>query len=155
MRTLTMPTLPISFLVASLCAAASAQIATLTLPAGIGDDPRSVLLVGNSHLAISNQVDGWQHMVDVSNPLLPTLTTSYNAPFGDQWFEAEFTPDFGGRLFTAHRGGGINMIDVSVPSAPFAVSSVSTVYHFRGLRYLSSTAPASSRDAKSWGCGQP
>lgn len=126
-----------TLLLACLCATAHAQIATLTLPAGIGDDPRSVQLVGNNHLAISNQVDGWQHMVDVSNPLNPTLTTSYNPPYGDQWFEAEFTPDFGGRLFTAHRGGGINMIDVSVPATPFAVNSVPTVYHFRGLRYLS------------------
>lgn len=128
---------PSRVLLSCLCAAtASAQIATLTLPAGIGDDPRSVVLVGNNHLAISNQVDGWQHMVNIANPLLPTITTSYNAPFGDQWFEAEFTPEFGGRLFTAHRGGGINMIDVSAPSAPVAVSSVSTNYHFRGLRYL-------------------
>lgn len=123
-----------------LVAGVSAQIATLTLPAGTGDDPRSVVVVGNNHLAISNQVDGWQHMVNIINPLLPTLTTSYNPPFGDQWFEAEFTPDYGGRLFTAHRGGGINMIDVSVPSSPFAVASVSTIYHFRGLRYLSNAS---------------
>jgi len=124
-----------------LCAAASAQLATLTLPASTGDDPRSVVIVNNgSHLAISNQVDGWLHMVKITNPLTPTLVTSYNPPFGDQWFEAEYTPQFGGRLFTAHRGGGINMIDVSNPVAPNAIASVASIYHYRGMRYRQLTS---------------
>ncbi|MBK8975449.1 MAG: hypothetical protein IPM29_05955 [Planctomycetes bacterium] len=121
---------------AILAAAGHAQIATLTLPASIGDDPRSVVRVnGGTHLAISNQVDGWLHMVNVTNPLSPSLTTSYNPPFGDQWFEAEYTPQFGGRLFTGHRGGGINIIDVSNPLSPSAVASIPSIYHFRGMRY--------------------
>lgn len=119
-----------------LAATASAQIATLTLPSGTGDDPRSVVVINASnHLAISNQIDGWQHFVKVSNPLTPTLVSSYNPPFGDQWFEAEYTPQFGGRLFTAHRGGGLNMIDVSNPLAPVSVAQALTTYHFRGMRY--------------------
>jgi hypothetical protein len=121
---------------AVLCAVPAAQIGTLTLPAGIGDDPRSVVVLnGGTHVAVSNQVDGWLHVVDVTTPSTPTLATSYNPPFGDQWFEAEFTPQFGGRLFTGHRGGGLNMIDVSNPLAPAAVASLSTIYHYRGLRY--------------------
>jgi hypothetical protein len=118
-----------------LGAAATAQNAILTLPAGTGDDPRSVRVINRLHLAISNQVDGWQHFVNIVNPLTPTLTTSYNPPYGDQWFEAEFTPDYGGRLFTAHRGGGVNMIDTTNPATPVAVQSIPTAYHFRGLRY--------------------
>ncbi|MEZ5966344.1 MAG: hypothetical protein R3F56_21090 [Planctomycetota bacterium] len=122
-------------LLSFLCAVASAQT-ILTLPAGIGDDPRSVVVIGNgSHVAISNQVDGWLHVVNVTNQFNPTLATSYNPPFGDQWFEAEYTPQFGGRLFTGHRGGGLNMIDVSNPLAPVSVAQVPTIYHFRGLRY--------------------
>lgn len=126
----------ISFSILALCATAAAQIGTLTLPAGIGDDPRSVVILsGGSHVAISNQVDGWLHSVNVTTPTNPTLATSYNPPFGDQWFEAEFTSQFGGRLFTAHRGGGINMIDVSNPLAPNAIASTPSTYHFRGMRY--------------------
>lgn len=118
----------------ALCSAAAAQTA-LTLPAGIGDDPRSVVAINNgNHLAISNQIDGWLHVIDVTNPFVPTLATSYNPPLGDQWFEAEYTPQFGGRLFTGHRGGGINMIDVSNPLAPSA-TSIGSIYHFRGMRY--------------------
>lgn len=125
-----------SLLLAALLAGpAAAQIGTLVLPSGIGDDPRSVHVIGNGHVVICNQVDGWQHYVNVSVPSAPSVTTSFNPPFGDQWFEAEYTPMFGGRLFTGHRGGGINLIDVSNPALPSALSSVPTVYHFRGLRY--------------------
>jgi len=124
------------FLLATLGAHAAAQIGTLTLPAAIGDDPRSVVVInGGTHVAISNQVDGWLHVANVVTPTAPALATSYNPPFGDQWFESEFTPQFGGRVFTAHRGGGLNMIDVSNPLAPVAVASLPTIYHFRGLRY--------------------
>lgn len=120
---------------ASLANLALAQIGTLVLPAGIGDDPRSVNVIGNGHIVICNQVNGWQHYVNVSVPSAPSVTTSYDPPFGDQWFEAEYTPMFGGRLFTAHRGGGINLVDTSVPSTPTHLSSAPTTYHFRGLRY--------------------
>jgi hypothetical protein len=125
------------FLATTLFAAAtSAQIGTLTLPAGIGDDPRSVsIIAGGSHVAICNQVDGWLHTVSVTNPTNPTLTTSYDPPYGDQWHEAEYTPAFGGRLFTGHRFGGLNMIDVSNPAAPVAVASFNSIYHYRGLRF--------------------
>ncbi len=137
MKTNTRLTVPVlASTLAIFCATATAQIATLTLPAGTGDDPRSVVAInGGTHLAISNQIDGWQHVVNVTNPFSPTLATSYNPPFGDQWFEAEYTPQFGGRLFTAHRGGGINMIDVSNPLAPNAIASVGSIYHYRGMRY--------------------
>jgi hypothetical protein len=87
---------------------------------------------------ISNQVDGWQHFVNVAAPAAPALTRSFNPPYSDQWFEAEYTPDHGGRLFTAHRGGGLNVIDVSNPAAPATLTSVATLYHFRGMRYANS-----------------
>ena len=113
-----------------------AQIGTLNLPTGTGNDPRSVSFIGNNHVVVSNQVDGWQHYVNVSNPAAPTLTTSFNPPYGDQWFEAEYTPAHGGRLITGHRGGGLVMVDVSNPATPTVAASVGTIYHYRGLRYL-------------------
>lgn len=128
------PCARLGFALLAFATAASAQT-ILTLPAGIGDDPRSVVAFnGGQHLAISNQVDGWLHVVNVTNPFSPTLATSYNPPFGDQWFEAEYTPQFGGRLFTGHRSGGINMINLSNPLSPSAVS-IPSIYHFRGMRY--------------------
>jgi hypothetical protein len=118
---------------------ASAQIGKLVLPSSIGDDPRSVHYVGTGHVVISNQVDAHQHFVDVSTPTAPSLTTSLNPPYGDQWFEAEYSSGFGGRLFTAHRGGGLNVLDVSNPFAPSVLCSVppssGAGYHFRGMRY--------------------
>lgn len=121
--------------------AAEAQIGKLVLPAGTGDDPRSVHYIGTGHVVISNQVDAHQHFVNVSAPAAPSLTTSLNPPYGDQWFEAEYTSDFGGRLFTAHRGGGLNVMDVSNPFAPSVLCSVPSNagagYHFRGMRYRS------------------
>jgi hypothetical protein len=135
-----LPSLLISgFALGLLASASQAQIGVLTLPVGTGSDPRSVCVIaGGTHVVVSNQVDGWQHFVKVTAPAFPALVTSYNPPFGDQWFEAEYTPDNNGRLFTAHRGGGLNMIDVSTPAAPVTVASVSpptVTYHYRGMRY--------------------
>ncbi|MBK8975013.1 MAG: hypothetical protein IPM29_03735 [Planctomycetes bacterium] len=118
-----------------LATGASAQIGILTLPSGIGDDPRSVRVIGSNHVVVSNQVDGWQHFVNVSIPSAPSLTSSLDPPYGDQWFEAEYTPTWGGRLFTGHRFQGVNMIDVSNPSLPVVLDSQPAGYHFRGLRY--------------------
>lgn len=132
-RSIRLASLP--FLFAVVAGSASAQIGTIVLPSGTGNDPRSVHVIGNGHVVVCDQVDGWQHYVDVSVPSSPSLSASLNPPFGDQWFEAEYTPMYGGRLFTAHRGGGINLVDVSVPSSPVVLSSVLSNYHFRGLRY--------------------
>ena len=121
-------------------ASASAQIGKLVLPLATGDDPRSVLAIGNGHVVVSNQKDAWQHFVKVSTPTTPTLSTSFNPPYGYQWFEAEYTPMWGGRIFTAHRFGGLNIIDVSNPLAPGVTGGYApgapSVYHFRGLRYV-------------------
>jgi hypothetical protein len=32
--------------------------------------------------------------INVANPVTPTLTSSFNPPGGDQWYESEYTPDF-------------------------------------------------------------
>jgi hypothetical protein len=127
----------------SVLATVAAQFGSLTLPAGTGNDPRSVIRIGGNHLVISNQLDGWQHFVNVANPAMPALTTSFNPPGGDQWYEAEYTPEFGGRLFTGHRGGGLHVLDVSNPAAPALLTSAVTAYHYRGLRYLAD--PVSTR----------
>lgn len=133
---------PSHFLFASLLlsATAAAQIGQLTLSASTGSDPRSVCVIGNNHVVVSNRIDGWQHFIDVTNPAAPTLTTTFNPPYGDQWFEAEFTSQWGGRLFTGHRGGGLNMIDVSNPSSPVTAASYGSTYHFRGLRFNANSA---------------
>lgn len=126
-----------------LATPAFAQLGTLTLPAGTGADPRSVIVIGGNHVVVSNQLDGWQHFVNVANPSAPALATSFNPPGSDQWYEAEYTPDFGGRLFTGHRGGGLHMIDVSNPAAPALLTSAATLYHYRGMRYFAD--PSSGR----------
>ncbi|MBK8096731.1 MAG: hypothetical protein IPK26_06465 [Planctomycetes bacterium] len=125
--------LPLGLLITLLThAIAPAQVAQLTLPT---NDPRSVIVTAGSHLIISDQVNGQQLLYDIATPSNPTLTATINPPFGDQWFEAEYTPDFGGRLFTGHRFGGLNMLDTSNPAAPTVAASVSTIYHYRGLKY--------------------
>jgi hypothetical protein len=134
--------LALAFLV-SLAGTTAAQLTTFTLPTGTGNDPRSVIIIGNQHVVVSNQLDAWQHFVNVANPVSPAVTTSYNPPGSDQWYEAEYTPDYGGRLFTGHRNGGLVMTDVSNPAAPVHLQTVTTYYHYRGMRYH--TDPATSR----------
>ncbi len=111
-----------------------AQIGVLSFPT-TNVDLRSVVVTGGGHVVICNHYNGEQFVVDVSVPTAPQLVATIDPPFGDQWYEAEYTPDFGGRLFSGHRGGGLNMVDTSNPFAPTIAASVSTIYHFRGLRY--------------------
>jgi len=121
------------FVLALLTSTGRAQIGSLTLPTA---DPRSVVVINGNHVVVGERVLGHQHYVDVSNPALPSLSVTLDPPFYDQWFDAEYTPDFGGRLFTGHRFGGINMIDTSNPLAPtVAATDPAATYHYRGLRY--------------------
>lgn len=120
-------------LLALLSGAARAQIGSLILPSA---DPRSVVVINGNHVVVGERSLGHQHYIDVSNPALPSLSVTLDPPFYDQWFDAEYTPDFGGRLFTGHRFGGLNMIDTSNPLAPVvAATDPAATYHFRGLRY--------------------
>lgn len=112
---------------------APAQIGSLDLPNSLS---RSLSVINNGHVVACAFGQGIQHYIDVRNPAVPALSSSLDAPFGDQWYEAEWTPDFGGRLFTGHRHGGLNMMDTSNPLQPYPVATdPNAIYHYRGLRY--------------------
>ena len=111
-----------------------AQIGVLSFPT-TNVDLRSVVVTGGGHVVICNHYNGEQFVVDVSVPTAPQLVATIDPPFGDQWYEAEFTTDFGGRMFTGHRFGGLNMLDVSIPTTPTIAASAATIYHYRGMRY--------------------
>lgn len=110
----------------------AAQIATLMLPA---TDVRSVVVIGGGRAVVCSHQDGVQYHVDLTNPAAPSLLATFNPPFGDQWYDGEFTPDFGGRLFTGHRFGGLVMLDVGNPLTPVVAATDPSIYHYRGLRY--------------------
>ncbi len=133
-----------TFLSATLVAAsAMAQAQTWKLPSNC-PSPVGVTWVGNDHVAISTHKDGRFSLVkDNGASRAPTATkTCLNPSYGDQWFEGEYTPAFGGRYVVAHRFGGINLIDVSNPrAATFGAVLHSrrdrqSKYHFRGKRFL-------------------
>jgi hypothetical protein len=119
--------------IASVGDTVAAQIGSLNLPSS---PLRSLHVLPGGYVVAAAVAGGVQFYVDVSNPTAPVVATIVDPPFGDQWFEAEYTPDFGGRLFTGHRFGGLNMLDVSNPLAPtVAATDPQAIYHYRGLRY--------------------
>ncbi|MAG58114.1 MAG: hypothetical protein CMJ83_17655 [Planctomycetes bacterium] len=70
------------------------------------------------HVFVSTVNSGQQISVDVTNPQSPTVVGGiFNPNYSDQFTDGCWTPLFGGRLFTAHRFGGINMLDTSNPLA--------------------------------------
>ncbi|MBK9129876.1 MAG: hypothetical protein IPM13_19175 [Phycisphaerales bacterium] len=110
------PSLSVCLILAAL---ASAQQGSVTVSTTLF--PRSVVIAGPDHVICSfgatNQ-SGVQQAVNVSVPNNPTNQGALFDPnYGDQFSDAVFTPAFGGRLVTAHRFGGINLIDASVPWA--------------------------------------
>ncbi len=89
--------------------------------------------IGGTRYAFCSLFDnGRQVGVDISDPANPvSCGVPFNPPFGDQFQDALY---FDGYLFTAHRSGGLNMIDVTTsPCSMTTVSSVGTHYHFTGL----------------------
>lgn len=79
---------------------------------------------------VSTFTDGVTYNVDLSTPNTPTVITSFNPAWGDQFNENFY---FNGRLVTGNRFGGLNMWDVSVPNAPGQFDTIPTNYHFSGL----------------------
>ncbi len=73
-----------------------------------------------------------QYVVDVTDPTQPTTCTTIDPPLNDQWNDPLLA---NGYLFTGHRFGGLNMIDVSDPCNPQVVSTTGTNYHFKGLTF--------------------
>jgi len=72
--------------------------------------------------------DGIQKKVDLTVPTLPSLVTTFNPAFGDEWAE-NFV--YNGKLICGHRFGGLNLWDVT--GAPAVLDTASTTYHFDGL----------------------
>ena len=77
---------------------------------------------------------GVQVVVDVTNPFAPLVLGTIDPSFGDQWEDSLY---FEGFLFSGHRGGGLNMIDVADPAALAVVDSMDTNYHHTGLEGVS------------------
>ena len=93
-------------------------------------------VVGNGNVVyISQFVNSLQSTWSVANPLAPSIfSNTLNPPFGDQWNDSHYySGEEGMFLFQACRFGGLNMIDVSEPTAITVVDSVSTNYHWDGL----------------------
>jgi|GEM_PF-1376113 len=97
----------------------------------IADSRATGVEVGGNYAYVSLHVDGQQVVVNVQNPYAPTVLSTSNPTYGDQWSDALY---FNGHLFSGHRWGGLNMMDGINPSAGLPVlSSQSTYYHSRGI----------------------
>jgi len=84
---------------------------------------------------------GVLHVVDVSDPATPLPCAQMDPPHGDSFHDSIHAA--GGLLFTGHRFGGVNLIDVSNPCLPILVSSADTHYHFKGLELFRDAAGVS------------
>jgi len=89
---------------------------------------------------VSLKTDGKQVVVNVQNPYAPLVLPTINPLYSDQWNDPFY---FNGFVFSAHRWGGLNMMDGINPSAGLlVVSSQSTNYHFKGLAGLNENGKA-------------
>jgi hypothetical protein len=134
-----------AFFLALLAGTLPGQISTTTLNTYTGTFPMSVVLVpnpGSLHAVVSLWSTSAQVPVDVTNPASPVPGTSGSAP-QDQYCRAWYTPDFGGRLLTAHRFGGIRMWDASPAALPGPLSiltALTTHYSHEGLKTFTDPA---------------
>ncbi len=134
--------LAIAFAIASpsaplLAATAGAQL-SITPLSSAQNAPRSVVLVQNpigfyAICSLTNQ--STQIPVNVTNPVTPTVGVA--ATFSqDQYCDAIWTPNWGGRLITAHRFGNVRTWDATVPFMPGPLPGISltnTNYSHEGL----------------------
>lgn len=101
--------------------------------------PRSIELVPTpiSLNVICSMTQGSRQIpVDVTNPVAPVvgLPATHSQ---DQYCDAVYTPDFGGRLVTAHRFGGLQVWDATLPNlgGPLPLLGYSaTNYSHEGLK---------------------
>ena len=96
-----------------LAAGATAQVSTTVIQNG--GIPRSIVLApvpGSMHAIVSMSAQSEQIPLDVTVPSAPLVGfPTFHSQ--DQYCDATWTPAFGGRLLTAHRGGGIQIWDAS------------------------------------------
>ncbi len=92
---------------------ATAQLSTTVI--ANGGTPRSIVLApltGGLHAIVSMSAASQQIPLDVTVPTAPVVgLPAFHGQ--DQYCDATWTPAFGGRLVTAHRGGGIQLWDAS------------------------------------------
>lgn len=98
-------------------------------------DLKSVSPAGN-HAIVSFVQQANQLTVDVQDFQNPTVcsTSLYDPPLFDQYADAVYSPIYGGRLFTAHRFGGVNYLNASNPCALSNLATYSTNYSHEGLQ---------------------
>lgn len=121
-------------------------VSQLTLaPSGGGLTVLSVAPAGE-HVICSFVQDGQTKSVDVSDVQNPVICTGtpYNPPYWDQFADGIWSPIYGGRFFTAHRFGGLNMLDASDPCALSPLASVATHYSHEGLSLWQVPCPDSN-----------
>jgi hypothetical protein len=128
----------------ALCLGAQSVIAQLSTTNIGPPSPMSIVLVPSTLRldAIVSFVGGSiQRPINVTNPNAPLLGTLSAAVGQDQFSRAWYTPAFGGRLLTGHRGGGIRLWNAGAPlTGPLTVSSTTaTRYSHEGLKTFTDT----------------
>lgn len=123
-----------------LTATASAQLSTTIL--STTRTPRSIVLAPNpigNHVVVSMSQQSEQIPVNVTIPTVPVVGAS--AFHGqDQFCDAWWVQDFGGRLLSAHRFGGVQMWDASPGTLSGPVTTLgytATNYSHEGLKTYS------------------
>lgn len=96
------------------------------------DSAMGVALEGQTAFA-SLFTSGVQVVVDLSVLSTPSVLTTFNPAYGDQWNEPIV---YGSKLVSGNRFGGLNLWDVSVPASPSGLDDTNTNYHFDGLDIL-------------------
>jgi hypothetical protein len=125
----------ISLLAASLLASPAAAQFVKIGEVVLAPNERAVGVTADGVTAhVSTYTDGVTYNVDFSVPTSPTVITSFNPAWGDQFNENYY---FNGRVVMGNRFGGLNMWDVSTPSAPAQFDTIPTNYHFSGLDAVS------------------
>jgi hypothetical protein len=123
----------------ALCLGAQSVIAQLrTINIGPPNNaPMSIVLVpnvGRLDAIVSFVGGGIQLPINVTNPSNP-VPGAATAPVQDQFSRAWYTPAFGGRLLTGHRGGNIRLWDASLG----ILSTTPTRYSHEGLKTFTDT----------------
>ena len=122
---------------ASLAPLAPAQLGTVVVSSSYL--PRSVHPAGNQVFCCMTE-SGRQITVDATVVSAPTVAGIYNPPNSDQFGDAMYTREFGGRLVAGHRFGNVNATDTSAAPFMLNVDTESTIYHHEGLEVFTNSA---------------